>query len=810
MTNRIVLAGLLITAFALPASQLTAADVGSGFTYQGELLDDGSPVTDTCDFEFSLWDDSAAGGQVGNVIPLTIGVDAGRFDVLLDFGVSAFAGEARWLQVDVCCASPCAPALTTLLPRQELTPVPYAIHADAPDGHSLDASDGDPVDAVFVDPNGHVGIGTTAPARTLHIQDSAGAIRVDSNTNSPGIMFVRTANSGFNTVWKTFGLGVKGDAPGSGSFSISDKGTAVSGAGAKRLVIDTDGNVGIGTETPTELLGVAGNIHASGTIASGDSITIDGTPGAERIASSDALEMHTSTGRVMRLEPEVTGSTGFHVAPNVLTGWEGNAITAGVAGATISGGGASHATLASTYPNTVTDDFGTIGGGQDNQVGDDSGTTSDANYATVAGGLRNTASGYFSSIAGGTSNEASAMYSAVGAGRINQASGTASTIGGGMSNTASGSYSTIPGGLSNDAAGDYSFATGRRAKANHVGTFVWGDSTDADFASTGADQLLIRASGGVGIGTNAPTEQLDVAGNTHIDGDLIVDGAIIGSIDVSQITGLLGDGFRLQFPDVIDNLTTVDVSGAGVGEAVIITGPGYDIERVPGFNGQGDPDDTPGFAMEHPYVFETSGTYASDLQLYFDNFIDPASSAIRPISMIIDRLDGTEAFRWNFYEFAPEFYEPGTDGRTRFHLRNWLLPDISTHVEAVVGPGSGDPFGDAASFNPATDSKIEIEGIPAGVPAFYPQVAVDEADRTITLTYDFVEGKGIWDWVQLTIEGNPAVRRSLSWIQDPGPPEVRRNYYGCFPIRYEQFTGFGLDTKIKARVVLSFNVAEDV
>jgi len=37
------------------------------------------------------------------------------------------------------------------------------------------------------------------------------------------------------------------------------------------------------------------------------------------------------------------------------------------------------------------------------------------------------------------------------------------------------------------------------------GAFVWGDSANADFASTGENQFLVRASGGVGINKNNPT-----------------------------------------------------------------------------------------------------------------------------------------------------------------------------------------------------------------------------------------------------------------------------------------------------------------
>lgn len=59
--------------------------------------------------------------------------------------------------------------------------------------------------------------------------------------------------------------------------------------------------------------------------------------------------------------------------------------------------------------------------------------------------------------------------------------------------------------------GAYSFAAGTQAKANHTGAFVWGDNTFADFASTGNNQFLIRAGGGVGVGTNAPAAQLHVS-----------------------------------------------------------------------------------------------------------------------------------------------------------------------------------------------------------------------------------------------------------------------------------------------------------
>ncbi|MEE8170742.1 MAG: tail fiber domain-containing protein, partial [Phycisphaerae bacterium] len=83
-----------------------------------------------------------------------------------------------------------------------------------------------------------------------------------------------------------------------------------------------------------------------------------------------------------------------------------------------------------------------------------------------------------------------------GGGEDNIAKGLGATIGGGAGNMALGELATVPGGALNEAEGLTSFAAGRRAKANHDGAFVWGDSIDADVSSFGNDTFSIRASGG--------------------------------------------------------------------------------------------------------------------------------------------------------------------------------------------------------------------------------------------------------------------------------------------------------------------------
>ncbi len=119
------LAFLLASGTALAQTQM-----GTVFTYQGELTSGGVPVDeplDGCDFEFTLWDADVDGNQVGPLLTPSVLVAGGRFTVALNFGDNIFTGDARWLKIAVCCPSPCGD-FTTLVPRQELTPTPDSLN----------------------------------------------------------------------------------------------------------------------------------------------------------------------------------------------------------------------------------------------------------------------------------------------------------------------------------------------------------------------------------------------------------------------------------------------------------------------------------------------------------------------------------------------------------------------------------------------------------------------------------------------------------------------------------------------------------
>jgi hypothetical protein len=139
--------------------------------------------------------------------------------------------------------------------------------------------------------------------------------------------------------------------------------------------------------------------------------------------------------------------------------------------------------------------------------------------SVIGGGLSNTTVGIDATVAGGGHNHASNNWATVAGGRYNVASGVYAAVSGGLSNTASSFKAMVPGGLLCTAAGSYSFAAGRRAKANHNGSFVWGDSVNVDKASAATDQFNVFAEGGArifAVGQTTPSMVVDSAGNVGI------------------------------------------------------------------------------------------------------------------------------------------------------------------------------------------------------------------------------------------------------------------------------------------------------
>lgn len=248
---------------------------------------------------------------------------------------------------------------------------------------------------------------------------------------------------------------------------------------------------------------------------------------------------------------------------------------------TIAGGGDCHITnsygaIGGGFQSNISGAFSVVGGGENNTAGASANTTVSGgghNVAsgaggTVSGGISNTASGTDSTVTGGFTNSAQGSYSVVGgrnqiafndygallSGRDGLNSGEYSIIaggtqqiiragadrsaicggdaneisqdvdwgfiGGGFSNNLAigSSYGGILSGRSCTVTGQYAQAGGRRAKAFHDGSFVWADSTDADFTSTGANSFNVRAAGGAQftVGTSTFTGILSIGSGTNI------------------------------------------------------------------------------------------------------------------------------------------------------------------------------------------------------------------------------------------------------------------------------------------------------
>jgi len=89
-------------AILLIAPVISAQQIGTAFTYQGQLKKTDVPINDAVDFEFTLWDALTGGVQIGVVdTHPSVNVVNGVFTIELDFGSDAFTGDARWLEVTV-------------------------------------------------------------------------------------------------------------------------------------------------------------------------------------------------------------------------------------------------------------------------------------------------------------------------------------------------------------------------------------------------------------------------------------------------------------------------------------------------------------------------------------------------------------------------------------------------------------------------------------------------------------------------------------------------------------------------------------
>ncbi len=220
------------------------------FTYQGRLADSNLPANGSYDIQLVVYPVATGGAQIGaTTTVLNHPITDGLFTVQVNPGNLVFDGSARWLEVRVRPAG--GGAYTTLVPRQEITPTPYATRAlhEWLVPVEFDTLRTDPArtklflnrDTAFT-AGEYFGITTPTGfeqpgGMNINTQSAGGLPFYAYSTNGTTKAF--TYLQGTNSTWH---LWVNGE---------------------NRLAVTQTGNVGIGTVSPSEKLQVAGGVQAS-------------------------------------------------------------------------------------------------------------------------------------------------------------------------------------------------------------------------------------------------------------------------------------------------------------------------------------------------------------------------------------------------------------------------------------------------------------------------------------------------------------------------------------------------------------------
>ena len=483
---------ILITLLLLLNLNTFAALQGNSFTYQGELVDSsGQVLTGNYVFEAQFYDSATAGNIVATNFNIAATVTKGIFTLQLDIGNGSFIGDEVWLELLVTPAS--GGSQVNLLPRQLITNSPYAIQAQyvGTDGVDTAAIEDSAVTSAKI-ANGTIVAADIATASVTRIQIAPNTIEKSE-----------IATGGVGTDEIEDGTILAADIDNS---SVQQRISNSCPAGES---IQSVSNTGVATCI---------SVGASGWGLTGNSGT---TPGTNFIGTTDnkALEFKVNNNTVMKIIPmDLFGDT----TPNIITGASSNTIATNVVGALIAAGKNNRILSSGSDSNVV------ISGGYDNLINNAS--------QLVTGSV----------ISGGANNQILNAQSATISGGVNGiVTGSFGVVSGGRSNQATGSKSMVPGGSSNVAGGDGSFAAGISAIVRNPaqsgtangdeGTFIW-SSEPTFFTSTGSKQFLIEASGGVGIGTNAPSSPLHIKGQGTSIGSTTGSNEVVMTIEPKTIT----------------------------------------------------------------------------------------------------------------------------------------------------------------------------------------------------------------------------------------------------------------------------------
>lgn len=214
MNNKItkMMALLLVTVSSQSWVYAGGADVGTQFTYQGELLDNGSPANGAYDLLIQLYASSNGGSPIDFVNIEDLQVDNGLINVELDYGDLPFDGDEKYLQINV------RPGVSTgnlepLIPRQRINVTPYAIQTEFTENGGSPWTEEN--SAISYTNKVFVGVQQTQTSGLLTVDSPLGESPFRVKINGSSKLYVLNNGGtalGANTTAPADGLRVEGDA----------------------------------------------------------------------------------------------------------------------------------------------------------------------------------------------------------------------------------------------------------------------------------------------------------------------------------------------------------------------------------------------------------------------------------------------------------------------------------------------------------------------------------------------------------------------------------------------------------------------
>ena len=241
---------LILLVFAMGWPIAHAVNLGSEFTYQGQLNFSGAPASGAFDFEFHLYTVETNGTEVATDIVDDIDVVGGIFSAELDMG-NAFLGDQLWLEIRVREGGSNG-AYTTLSPRQKVTAAPYA--QGLMPGTSVMGSGNIPMIS---------GINSSTNGRGLYggvtaTSGSGQGVRGESDSTTSGAI----GTFGLMTNSSASGSGVKGQNNGTSGYGVWGQG----GSGATGVLGQTNSTSRYGVWAYNSGNGVALRTEGSGNL----------------------------------------------------------------------------------------------------------------------------------------------------------------------------------------------------------------------------------------------------------------------------------------------------------------------------------------------------------------------------------------------------------------------------------------------------------------------------------------------------------------------------------------------------------------